>query len=107
MDMGDTKSVAIVTGASQGIGRATAIRLARDFEAVVLAARQEDELAKSAAEVKSAGGERPHDRSRSKTGGRRAPHLCARFAAALLGRDTCPGHARSPRQNRRSREHCR
>ena len=38
------KSVAIVTGASQGIGRATAIRLARDFEAVALAARQEDEL---------------------------------------------------------------
>ncbi len=49
------ESVAIVTGASQGIGRATAIRLARDFEGVVLAARQEDELAKTAAEVKSAG----------------------------------------------------
>ena len=40
------ESVAIVTGASQGIGRATAIRLARDFEGVVLAARQEDELAR-------------------------------------------------------------
>jgi NAD(P)-dependent dehydrogenase (short-subunit alcohol dehydrogenase family) len=32
-------SVAIVTGASQGIGRSTAIRLARDFSSVVLAAR--------------------------------------------------------------------
>lgn len=51
------KSVAIVTGASQGIGRATAIRLARDFEAVVLAARQADELANTAAEIKSAGAE--------------------------------------------------
>ncbi len=52
-----TKSVAIVTGASQGIGRATAIRLARDFEAVVLTARQEDELKKTAAEVRSMGAE--------------------------------------------------
>lgn len=52
-----SKSVAIVTGASQGIGRATAIRLAHDFEAVVLAARQEDELKKTAAEVESAGAE--------------------------------------------------
>jgi 3-oxoacyl-[acyl-carrier protein] reductase len=51
------KSVAIVTGASQGIGRATAIRLARDFDAVVLAARQEDELRRTAAEVKAAGAE--------------------------------------------------
>ena len=50
-----TKSVAIVTGASQGIGRATAIRLARDFQAVVLAARQEDELHKTADAVRSAG----------------------------------------------------
>ena len=32
-------SVAIVTGASQGIGRSAAIRLARDFSAIVLAAR--------------------------------------------------------------------
>jgi 3-oxoacyl-[acyl-carrier protein] reductase len=52
-----TKSVAIVTGASQGIGRATAIRVARDFQAVVLAARQEDELKKTAADVQSAGAE--------------------------------------------------
>ena len=52
-----SKSVAIVTGASQGIGRATAVRLARDFEAVVLAARQEDELKKTAAAVESTGAE--------------------------------------------------
>jgi NAD(P)-dependent dehydrogenase (short-subunit alcohol dehydrogenase family) len=52
-----TKSVAIVTGASQGIGRATAIRLARDFQAIILASRQEDELQHTAEAVKSAGAE--------------------------------------------------
>jgi 3-oxoacyl-[acyl-carrier protein] reductase len=51
------KSVAIVTGASQGIGRATAIRLARDFSAVVLVARNRAALEQTAQEVKAAGAE--------------------------------------------------
>ena len=50
-------SVAIVTGASQGIGRAAAIRLASDFKFVVLAARNEDKLKETAEAVKSAGAE--------------------------------------------------
>ena len=52
-----SKSVAIVTGASQGIGRATAIRLARDFSALVLVARDRTHLEQTAAAVKTAGAE--------------------------------------------------
>ncbi|HEY4075094.1 MAG TPA: SDR family oxidoreductase [Herbaspirillum sp.] len=48
-------TVAIVTGASQGIGRATAIRLARDFSAVVLVARNGKNLNETAEEVKALG----------------------------------------------------
>lgn len=50
-------TVAIVTGASHGIGRATALRLARDFSAVVLVARSKGSLEKTASEVKSLGAE--------------------------------------------------
>jgi len=50
-------SVAIVTGASQGIGRSTAIRLARDFSAVVLAARSVQTLEEVAEAVRAAGAE--------------------------------------------------
>jgi len=50
-------SVAIVTGASQGIGRSTAIRLARDFRSIVLAARNSDALKEVAETVKAAGAE--------------------------------------------------
>jgi NAD(P)-dependent dehydrogenase (short-subunit alcohol dehydrogenase family) len=47
--------VAIVTGASQGIGRATAVRLARDFRAVALVARNRDNLEETAGAVRAAG----------------------------------------------------
>jgi len=50
-----SRSVAIVTGASQGIGRATAIRLARDFSALVLVARDRAHLEETAAAAKAAG----------------------------------------------------
>jgi 3-oxoacyl-[acyl-carrier protein] reductase len=48
-------SVAIVTGASQGIGRAAALRLARDFSAVVLVARNKEELERISSAVQAAG----------------------------------------------------
>ena len=50
-----SSNVAIVTGASQGIGRSTAIRLARDFASVVLVARNRENLDQTAADVTRAG----------------------------------------------------
>jgi 3-oxoacyl-[acyl-carrier protein] reductase len=49
------QSTAIVTGASQGIGRATAIRLSKDFEAIVLVARNREHLLETAAAVQAQG----------------------------------------------------
>ena len=50
-----SRATAIVTGASQGIGQATAIRLAKDFDAVVLVARNRDRLLETAASVEAQG----------------------------------------------------
>jgi NAD(P)-dependent dehydrogenase (short-subunit alcohol dehydrogenase family) len=51
------KSVAIITGASQGIGRTTSVRLARDFSALVLVARNRANLDETAEKVGAAGAE--------------------------------------------------
>ena len=51
------QSVAIVTGSSAGIGKATAIRLAHDFSAVVLAARNAAQLGDIAEQVRANGAE--------------------------------------------------
>jgi len=49
--------IALVTGASQGIGRACALELARGGATVALAARNETKLAEVAAEIEAAGGQ--------------------------------------------------
>ncbi len=48
--------VALVTGASQGIGRATALALAEAGAKVAIAARSKEKLAALASEIESAGG---------------------------------------------------
>jgi short-subunit dehydrogenase len=57
--MGQTppKRVVAITGASAGIGRATAIRLARDGAAVVACARRGDRLERLRADIEAAGGQ--------------------------------------------------
>lgn len=48
--------IALITGASQGIGRACALELARAGASVALAARNAEKLAEVAAEITAAGG---------------------------------------------------
>ena len=49
--------IALVTGASQGIGRACALELAKAGATVVVAARNEIKLAEAVAEIEAAGGQ--------------------------------------------------
>jgi 3-oxoacyl-[acyl-carrier protein] reductase len=50
-----TESVAIVTGASSGIGKATALRLAADFSSIALVARDAGKLEEVAAAIRAKG----------------------------------------------------
>ena len=56
MDLGLKSKVAIVTGGTQGIGRATAVLLAKEGASVVIAARGKALLDSVAAEIRETGG---------------------------------------------------
>jgi 3-oxoacyl-[acyl-carrier protein] reductase len=56
MDLGLRERACIVTGASGGIGRATAVTLAREGAAVLLVGRRTEVLAEVEAECRAAGG---------------------------------------------------
>lgn len=52
-----TRRIALVSGASRGIGRGVAERLARDFAGVAIVARDEARLGETAANIRAAGAE--------------------------------------------------
>lgn len=56
MDLGLKDKVAVVTGGTQGIGRATALRLAAEGAKVVVTARGRERLDAVVAEIRAAGG---------------------------------------------------
>ena len=58
MDLGLDGKVAWVLGASSGLGRATALSMARDGAQVAVSARREDELKKAVSEIESETGAR-------------------------------------------------
>jgi NAD(P)-dependent dehydrogenase (short-subunit alcohol dehydrogenase family) len=68
LDLGLKGKVAIVTGASEGIGKATAVRLAVEGARVAICARRAEPLEKVATEIRSQGGDvfaQPADMSRA------------------------------------------
>ena len=56
LDLGLTGKVAIVTGGSEGLGRATALRLAAEGARVVICARRKDVLERAAETIRQATG---------------------------------------------------
>ena len=57
LDLGLTGKVAIVTGGSVGLGRAAAMRLAREGARVSICARRKEVLERTAAEIRQGGGD--------------------------------------------------
>ena len=56
MDLGLNSKIAVVTGSSEGIGKATATALSQEGAKVAICARRPDQLESAAQEIRSASG---------------------------------------------------
>jgi NAD(P)-dependent dehydrogenase (short-subunit alcohol dehydrogenase family) len=57
VELGLKGKVAVVTGATEGIGRATALKLGKEGAKIAICARRQEPLDKTAAEIRKAGGD--------------------------------------------------
>ena len=87
------QKVVIITGASSGIGQATARKLAESGAQVMLTARREDRLKQLQAEIASEGGSAVYHRADITQVGEVAEvaHLTCGAASARLSRDALGG----------------
>jgi NAD(P)-dependent dehydrogenase (short-subunit alcohol dehydrogenase family) len=92
MDLGLKGKVAVVTGASRGLGRAIAEELAREGCALAICARGEDDLTKAAADLRGGGAE-VFDRVLDVTDPAQVRSFIADAAGALGGIDILVNNA--------------
>jgi 3-oxoacyl-[acyl-carrier protein] reductase len=96
MDFGITGKVALVTAASRGLGRAVALRLAREGVSVAICSRDEERITAAAAEIAQETGTRARGVRCDVTDGVAVRELVARVAEEFGGVDILVTNAGGP-----------
>lgn len=97
MDLGITGRIALVTGASRGIGKGAAFALAREGADVVISARGENDLKKTADEIAGAAGVRVRALPCDMSSPANIPGLVERATGELGPIDICVANSGGPK----------